>query len=75
MKIDKKADLEKANQPAHSDEDQQKVTPDTTNMLLWMGHAVDYLLKINGGDGWSQMVKIWEELKCCLGYPDREVSP
>jgi hypothetical protein len=75
LKIDKEADLEKATHPARSDEGQQKVTPDTANKPLWMGHAVEYLLNIDGGDGWSQMVQIWAELECRLGHPDREVSP
>jgi len=73
MKFDKEADLEK--HPACLDKGQQMVIPDTTNKPVWMGHAIEYLLKINGGDGWSQMVQIWVELECCLGYPGREVSP
>jgi hypothetical protein len=75
MEIDKEVDLENANHPARSDESQQKVTLDTANKPLWMGHAVEYLFKIDGGDGWSQMVQIWVELECYLGYPDRDVSP
>jgi hypothetical protein len=44
------------------------------DMPLWMSHAKNYLLGIDGGAHWKELVEAWMTLEGLLAYPDREVS-
>ncbi|RDX40923.1 hypothetical protein OH76DRAFT_1304272, partial [Lentinus brumalis] len=36
----------------------------------WLKHAVDYLEDVEAGESWADLLEIWQELECSMGYPD-----
>jgi hypothetical protein len=62
------------NRPIDDDASASESDCPSMDMLQWMGPAVDYLLAVEGGDGWLNLVKRWMKLERLLDYPDRDVS-
>ncbi|KAI0696126.1 hypothetical protein C8T65DRAFT_533374, partial [Cerioporus squamosus] len=40
---------------------------------VWLKQAVDYLKDIEAGESWAELLEIWQEFECSMGYPDGKV--